>query len=113
MAAATREPTHATPAGAAPTNKHTARRLETRAGLLRVARRMLDEGRLTSCSVDEICQAAKISRAGFYLHFPNKSALLDALLQEMGDWYLRQFRKLDAHAAATEDGLVAWLRNWV
>jgi AcrR family transcriptional regulator len=95
-----------------PANKHTARRLETRASLLKAARDLIDKGRLTSFAVDEVCRLAGVSRAGFYLHFSGKPALLDALQQEMSDWYVRQFRKLDAETAATEDGLVGWLTNF-
>jgi AcrR family transcriptional regulator len=112
MAVGTRRAASTAPKGE-PVNKHTARRLETRSGLLRVARQLLDQGRLESCSVDQICQAAGISRAGFYLHFANKAALLDAMLEEMGDWYLRQFRKLTPRTAATEEGLIDWLRHMV
>jgi AcrR family transcriptional regulator len=56
---------------------------------------------------------AGISRAAFYLHFPNKDAMLDVLQEEMGDWYLRQYKKLDAKTAASKAGVVEWLRNFV
>jgi AcrR family transcriptional regulator len=94
-------------------NKHTARRLETHAGLLEAARQMIREGRLASCSIDELCQVASVSRAAFYLHFPHKTALIEVLVDEMHDWYVGQFRKFDAVTASSEDNIVNWLQHFM
>jgi len=93
-------------------NKHTRRRLETRANLLRAARGLINEGRFRSASTEEISALAGVSRAGFYLHFASKEEILGVLQTEVGEWYRRQIRKLDANTAATKDSLVGWLREY-
>jgi AcrR family transcriptional regulator len=94
-------------------SKHAIRRQGTRNSFLEAARQLIGEGRLASFSVDDVCQIAGISRTGFYLHFNGKSALLDALRDGMGEWYVRQFRKLDSASACSEEGLVAWICGFV
>lgn len=94
-------------------NKHTQRRLATRAQLLKAARRLMREGRFRTASTEEISAMAGVSRTAFYLHFTSKDHLLDVLQEDVSDWYRRQFRKLDAEAAATRDGLVAWFKAFL
>ena len=93
-------------------NKHASRRLETRNSLLAAARQLVDAGRLSTFTVEDVCAIAGISRAGFYLHFAGKAALLDAQQQQVGDWYVRQFRKLDRAVVADEDLMLAWLKRF-
>lgn len=94
-------------------NKHEARRLDTRAGLLNAARQLIAEGRFYSCSVDQLAQTAGMSRSAFYLNFPNKRALLDALQEDMAAWYIRQYRKLDPSVGRSEDSVMDWLQNFI
>jgi len=94
-------------------DRRTERRLKTRAALLRAARRLIDRGHMNSISVEDLCQEADISRAAFYLHFPNKDALLKAVQEEMVDWYMRHLLKLDEVAASSEDGIFAWLSDLI
>jgi len=94
-------------------DRRTERRLKTRAALLSAARKLIDHGHVNSISVDDLCQEADISRAAFYLHFPNKDALLRAVQQEMVDWYMRHLLKLDETAASSVEGIFAWLSDLI
>jgi AcrR family transcriptional regulator len=94
-------------------SKHAIRRRETRARFLRAARELISQGRLATFSVDDVCQIAGVSRTGFYLHFNGKSELLDSLQKEMGEWYVRQFRKLDCARAVTEEGVIEWIEGFI
>lgn len=94
-------------------SKHETRRLDTRAGILNAARGLIAEGRFYGCSVDQLAQTAGVSRSAFYLNFPNKQAVLDALQEDMAAWYLRQYRKLDPSVSRSEEAVVNWLRNFI
>lgn len=46
---------------------------------------MLREGRFQAASMEEIAEAAGLSRAGLYLHFRSRAALLDAICETLDD----------------------------
>lgn len=94
-------------------NKHTQRRLATRAELLKAARQLIREGRFRAASTEEISAMAGVSRTAFYLHFTSKDHLLDVLQDDVSEWYRRQFRNLDAQTASTRAGLVGWFKAFL
>ena len=59
------------------------RRLRTRAALLGAARRLFAERSVDGVSIDEIVAAADVAKGSFYNHFPDKTALADALADEI------------------------------
>ncbi|QQA44028.1 TetR/AcrR family transcriptional regulator [Pelagovum pacificum] len=54
----------------------------TRTVLAQTAEALLDEGRWTEASVQEICQRADLARSSFYAHFACKEGLLTWMLEE-------------------------------
>lgn len=57
-------------------NGHSERRRSSRERLLEAARTLFFEQDYLAISVDDIARAANLSRAGFYLHYPSKEAIL-------------------------------------
>jgi AcrR family transcriptional regulator len=64
------------------------RRAVTRARILDAARQLLTDGEpLAVMTVGRVVEAAGVSRATFYLHFPDKRQLIDDLAREvLADW---------------------------
>ncbi len=64
------------------------RRAATRARILEAAGEMLAAGEpLAVMTVGRVAQAAGVSRATFYLHFPDKRELIDALTEQLfAEW---------------------------
>jgi AcrR family transcriptional regulator len=88
-------------------------RLRTRNKVLAAARTIFGAGRYMTSTIDEIAQLAGVSRAGLYMHFKSKEAILAAVLSNQMDWYVRQYRLLTPQQAASEAGLVAWFRSFI
>jgi AcrR family transcriptional regulator len=85
----------------------------SRQRLIDAARQMCAEGRFLSCAVSDIAAKAAISRAGFYLHFKSKEDLLGAVMSDQLDWYVNQHNTMTEARAASLDGIVGWLRQFV
>lgn len=70
-----------------PANGHTTRRLETRRKLLEAGTELFAEGGVRSVTTTAIARRAGVATGTFYLHFPDKHALyevlIDAALEEM------------------------------
>jgi AcrR family transcriptional regulator len=66
----------------ASTTGHSERRRTSRERLLDAARSLFIERDYFSLSVDDIAKAADLSRAGFYLHYPSKEAVLVDIVKE-------------------------------
>jgi AcrR family transcriptional regulator len=56
---------------------------ETRGRILQAVRSMLREGRFHSASMEEIADEADLSRAGLYLYFRSRGALIDAICETL------------------------------
>src|SRR5690606_14627258 len=65
-------------------------RRKSRTALIEAAREFCSEGTFVTCSIGDVVQRAGLSRAAFYLHFPSKDALLQAVLDDQADWFFRQ-----------------------
>jgi TetR/AcrR family transcriptional regulator, ethionamide resistance regulator len=63
-------------------NGHGERRRSSRERLLEAARALFFEQDYLAISVDDIARAAGLSRAGFYLHYPSKEAILVDIARE-------------------------------
>ncbi len=70
-----------------PLNGHTTRRLETRRRLLQAGTELFAEGGVRAVTSSAIARRAGVATGTFYLHFPDKHALfqelVDAALEEM------------------------------
>ena len=64
--------------------RHRRRREATRQRLMDCARDVVEELSWSHISVELIAERAGLARSGFYKHFPDKSALLFALIEEVG-----------------------------
>lgn len=85
-----------------PISGHTARRLETRRKLLDAGMQLFAErgpGEVTSTAIAE---RAGVATGTFYLHFGDKHALFDVLVEEALEEIRSQFRS-DHHAPRTEE----------
>lgn len=73
------------------------RRDATQTAILEATRRLLETGApLASLSVGRIVEEASVSRATFYLHFPDKQDLISRLAEDqMKQWRLLGSRLLD------------------
>ncbi len=78
-----------------------ARAIERRAQLLDAAAQVFAQRGYTEAQMDEIAAAADTSKGGLYFHFPNKEALIAAVIGRAGDLLRRRV----AHAmnAAGDD----------
>lgn len=85
----------------------------SRQRLIEAARNLCAEGRFLSCAVSDIADQAGISRAGFYLHFKSKEDLLNAVMSEQLDWYVNQHNTMTERRAASVEGIVGWLEQFV
>ena len=57
----------------------------TRRRILDAARALLREGRFQAASMEEIADEAGLSRAGLYLHFRSRAALIDAICETVDE----------------------------
>ncbi|MGH0028919.1 MAG: TetR/AcrR family transcriptional regulator [Myxococcota bacterium] len=75
------------PETGSPANGHTTRRLETRRKLLEAGTELFAEGGVRDVTSTAIARRAGVATGTFYLHFPDKHALfeelVDAALEEM------------------------------
>jgi AcrR family transcriptional regulator len=85
----------------------------SRQRLIDAARDLCSEGRFLSCAVSDIADKAQISRAGFYLHFKSKEDLLTAVMADQLDWYVNQHNTMTEARAATTEGVIGWLEQFV
>lgn len=59
------------------------KRDETRAGVIAAALRLAETSAFKDLTVDEIARAAGVSRPAFYIHFPDKEALLLSAVEQI------------------------------
>src|SRR6185295_19649966 len=82
------------------TNRFERRRERTRQELLGAAARVLAEKGLHVTKISDIAAAADVGVGTFYLHFPTKEALFDAVVEDT----MRRFKgTIDAARESVED----------
>jgi AcrR family transcriptional regulator len=79
--------------------------------LLEVAREVVAE-QGAEASMRDLARRAGVGLGTLYRHFPNREALLEALLRESFDELTEQARELEGSSSA-EDALLLWLRDCV
>ncbi len=86
-------------------------RAETRARILRAARRTFGERGFHDTRVDDIARDAEVGRATFYLHFAKKDEVFAAIVDEIGRELVDVARCLEPVTpdAAGRDALRAWV----
>ncbi len=72
------------------------RRAVTRAAILTAARELFAEHGYHECSIDTILVRAESSKGAFYHHFPDKAAVLEALLAEFEEEGVRRAKEWSA-----------------
>lgn len=68
-----------------PVRSRTEATAQTRRQVLDAVRDLLNEGRFHLATMEEIAQRAGLSRAGLYLHFRSRPALIDAICETLED----------------------------
>lgn len=76
--------------GNAPGGRRAAKKRQTRRRILAAARTLLSERELDEMTIEDLAEAADISRPTFFNYYPTKQALLDDLTAEMNDWFHQQ-----------------------
>lgn len=92
----------------APTSR-LAQKEDTRRRLLAAGRSLFRASGVDTVSMEDIAQAANVSRATIYLHFQGKSALLEALLEEDWGGQVRLFECLGMADILDKDRLHEWV----
>lgn len=89
----------------------------TRTLILEAAQKVFADRGYVQTRVEDITAAAGTTRATFYLHFPGKSELAQALFQQTLDLAVERYRKLDEMLAERQDdprqALRTWLAEWL
>lgn len=67
--------------------RRAAKKRETRRRILAAARSLLSERELDKMTIDDLAEAADISRPTFFNYYSTKQALLDDLTAQMYDWF--------------------------
>jgi AcrR family transcriptional regulator len=93
-------------ASAAPTNRFERRRERTRHELLAAAERVLAHKGLHQTKIADIAAAADVGVGTFYLHFPTKEALFDAVVEDT----MRRFKATIDEARRSVDDPIEQMR---
>jgi len=75
---------------------------DTRAALIKSARRLFSERGYAAVSLDEVCDRARVTKGALYHHFRNKADLFAAVLQQVEAGFV------EAGAAAVRPGADLW-----
>lgn len=95
-----------TSAALAPANRFERRRERTRQELLAAAERVLAEKGLHDTKIADIAAAADVGVGTFYLHFPTKDALFDAVVEDT----MRRFKAAIDTARKSVDDPIGQMR---
>jgi AcrR family transcriptional regulator len=87
-----------------PVSGHTTRRLETRRRLLEAGTELFAEGGLRAVTSTAIASRAGVATGTFYLHFPDKHALFEELVQAALEEMRAQFDP-DRSGPGSEEGM--------
>ncbi len=82
------------------TQPRQARAIERRELLLDAASRVFAQRGFANAQMDEIAAAADTSKGGLYFHFPNKEALIGAVIERAGDALRRRVDAAMSEAGA-------------
>jgi AcrR family transcriptional regulator len=93
-------------ASAAPTNRFERRRERTRHELLAAAEQVLAQKGLHQTKIADIAAAADVGVGTFYLHFPTKEALFDAVVEDT----MRRFKAAIDEARRSVDDPIEQMR---
>ena len=93
-------------ATATPTNRFERRRERTRHELLAAAERVLSQKGLHQTKISDIAAAADVGVGTFYLHFPTKEALFDAVVEDT----MRRFKGTIDEARRSVDDPIEQMR---
>jgi AcrR family transcriptional regulator len=89
----------------------------TRTLILEAAQKVFADRGYVQTRVEDITAAAGTTRATFYLHFPGKSELAQALFQQTVDLAVERYQKLDQMLAERQvdprQALRTWLAEWL
>jgi AcrR family transcriptional regulator len=80
--------------------------------ILATARIVFTE-RGTDCSLDEIAKRAGVGPGTLYRHFPNREALVDALMQDWTDRVASDADTAIATEAPAREMLMGWFENFI
>jgi len=89
--------------GAAALGRDTAKR-QTREALIAAALELFAEEGLDAPSLDAICDRAGFTRGAFYVHFPDRDALLVAVMEKVGEAFLAGVFEHLARSSGPEAG---------
>ncbi|RVT91336.1 TetR/AcrR family transcriptional regulator [Sphingomonas crocodyli] len=90
-----------------------AQRQRTRAAIIAGARTLFSGTPYLRATVEDILEAASVSRATFYQHFDSKTALAFAIYDEMRPEVRAQFDAIADIDPADEGAVRGWLENYV
>jgi AcrR family transcriptional regulator len=98
---------------ASPRRTQEERRAATRSSIIDAARELFTEHGYNGCSVDAILERAGSSKGAFYHHFPDKSAVLEALIEEFEQEGLRRVVEWTAGITSTLEVMRAATANFL
>jgi AcrR family transcriptional regulator len=90
-------------------NRWEARKARTRRTIIDAAMGIFLAGGYLATTVEELIEAAGVSRSTFYSHFPNKLELLNAIAADNVEHRAIRFRTLAELPEITEESVSAWL----
>ena len=88
------------------------RKRETREDLLEAAGTLFGQKGYNATSIDDIVEEAGASRATLYAHFASKSALLEALLDQMQTEALRYYEQFGELTDWSRRSVLGWVTSF-
>ena len=85
--------------GYATISRRERKKRDTRRRILDAAMQLMADTPYDGVRIEDICLAADVANATFFLHFPNKSALVLAFNEEVAGKIAEQLNGADAKAA--------------
>jgi AcrR family transcriptional regulator len=86
---------------------------ETRRALLVAARKLFGKSGFAATGTEELVAAAKVTRGALYYHFADKTALFDAVFEEIAVEVLAAIEAAAAARPTKLDGLIAGCRAYL
>jgi AcrR family transcriptional regulator len=89
------------------------RHAQTRAALLREARRLFAEHGFADSSTNEVVARAKVTRGALYYHFPDKRALFEGVFESVAQEILARIETATAASPSPVEALVRGCRAFL
>ncbi|WP_119461373.1 TetR/AcrR family transcriptional regulator [Rhodospirillaceae bacterium SYSU D60014] len=89
------------------------RHAQTRAALLREARRLFAEHGFADSSTNEVVARAKVTRGALYYHFPDKRALFEGVFEAVAQEILARIETATAASPSPAEALVRGCRAFL